>query len=138
MNPKQTEMNEARNDEQVIDWQDLVDRLVDEQIIYEIIPYFFVDNRHRMEMLKDAVEQNNRSEVRMQSHTLKGSAANISARRLSKTAHQLEVAAMDGNTDVYKTLFENVQAEFKKLDKLLARPDWAETAKKQSIGTAEK
>ena len=126
-----TKSDETQNEEEIINWADLIGRLVDEESVARIVPYFFVDNRERLNKLSMAVEDSNGKEIKMYSHALKGAASTIGARKLSKTAYRLEMAAKEGILDMREEFFKEIRSEFEKLELFLSQPDWMQIAKKQ-------
>ena len=122
----------SQNGEKVIDWADLTSRCNDEEIIKELTEVFFVENPGYIKTLVEAVNNGNIAQVKSCAHTLKGSAAAIGARTFSKTAHQLELAAGNQDTQMINTVLEHLHREFERLKAFLSRPDWIETAKQQN------
>ena len=80
-------------------------------------------------MLQKAVEQRDIKNIKLYAHAIKGSAINIGAVQLSDTAHRLEQAACDQNTDSAGELLANIETELKKVLTFLSQTDWIEIAK---------
>jgi len=87
----------------VVDWNQL-ESLRDLQepdepdLIEELLATFVGDGQPRMARIAAAVSAGNGAAVRMEAHTLKGSAALLGAVRLSEAAERLEHAAHAGET----------------------------------------
>ncbi|MBN2136435.1 MAG: Hpt domain-containing protein [Sedimentisphaerales bacterium] len=115
----------------VIDWDQLIGRIVDEDIAVEIIPVCVADNRERLVTLTSAVQAGNAEDVKLYAHSIKGSAANIGARQLSEAAAELEHMAYRGDLSRAEELLEQIKAESAKLESFVSNPDWVEKAKAQ-------
>ena len=118
-----------QTDKDVIDWPELENRIGDESLIKEIVSRFLADNTKRLEMLTEAVKAANLKDIKMLSHTLKGSVSTIAAIPLSKAVYQLELAAEQKNLETTESLLADIQAEFDRLKTLLAQPDWIQIVK---------
>lgn len=116
----------------VIDFEQLISRVVDEDLIGEIMPVCVDDNRQRLEMLAEAVGKNDGESIKSCAHSIKGSAANLGAMRLSEPACRLEQLASEGDLSKARELLEEIRTEFDKLETFVGRPDWMQTAKEQS------
>jgi len=114
---------------QIIDWERLVDRLMDENLISDVIPVYLEDNKQRMQKLAEAVAAGRADQVKLYAHAIKGAAANMGATRLTELAYQLECAGRDGDRDKIETLFPQVQAEFNRVVEFLSKDNWMEIAK---------
>jgi len=69
--------------------------------------------------LKTALKENNIKDIDLYAHSIKGMAANVSARRLSKAASEIEMSAKQGNADAVPRLMEKLELEFEMLLKTL-------------------
>jgi len=69
--------------------------------------------------LKTALKENNIKDIDLYAHSIKGMAANVSARRLSKAASEIEMSAKQGNADAVPLLMEKLELEFEMLLKAL-------------------
>ncbi len=124
--------SENPNSENVINWQNLVNRIDSEELIIEIVEAWLVHNPKRIEALAEAIRQADAEQVRSLSHALKGSAAAIGAIPLSKAAYKLEIAGKQSNHDAFESLFEKIEAEFEKLRTFVSQDNWIETARTSS------
>ncbi|MHC4740402.1 MAG: ATP-binding protein [Planctomycetota bacterium] len=124
----------SRKNDRVIEWAELIDRIVDENIAREVVPLCVEDNRERLEMLDIAVKTSNAEEVKLYAHAIKGSAANIGAERLSEVAARLEAMAFEGDLSQSQSLLQEIATEFGRLESFVSNPDWLEMAKKQPAG----
>ena len=128
------ESGDRENGGEVIDWAQLIGRIVEEDIAREIVPLCVVDNRERIEMLSIAVRASNVEDVKLYAHAVKGSTANIGARQLSEIAARLERMAHRGDLSQAEQLLQRIKTEFARLESFVSKPDWVEAAKKQNIG----
>lgn len=63
---------------------------IDAATLTQILNGFLIDNRETVRRMQSALADGDRSQLGQLAHSLKGSAANIGAARLSETAHALE------------------------------------------------
>jgi PAS domain S-box-containing protein len=86
----------------------------------ELVELFLRDAQPRLEQMDQAADAGDMAKVGIAAHTLKGSASNLGARRLSSLSAALEKQAKAGEIDkAVKTLAE-VKSEFSKVRELLA------------------
>ena len=115
----------------VIAWDQLIDRIGDENLIRELMPICVQDNKTRLESLREAVEANDSAEVKLYAHAIKGSSANLGAERLSEVARGLEHTAAAGDLSGAQASFETIRAEFARFEDFVSQSDWVERAKQQ-------
>jgi len=107
----------------IIDWQELQSRGVDNDTLMEIFSCFLADSIKRIEQLVPAIDSANVEEIRSLAHALKGSSATVAATRLAEAACKLEFAGKEANLKDVEILFANVEQEFKKVKSVLSDPD---------------
>jgi len=112
-----------------VDWQLLMERIGDEELIDEIVPIFLKDNIERMKLLEDAVKKNDSGEVKFFAHSIKGAAGAIGASNIFELGKELEYAARDEQTEKYAPLFEKIKSHFDNLLAFLENKDWKQRAK---------
>lgn len=117
----------------IIDWEDLMNRLGDEDLIKEIVPEFLNSNIDFMAALSNAIEHNDSCGVEHHAHTLKGASASIGAVELSKVAKTLEFMAKDMSLNDAEAALQEVREEYDAVIDLLSKPNWHEIAKTVSI-----
>jgi len=116
-------------DRHVIDWDQLISRLGDEQLVREVVPVFLTDNEERFEKLTEAVKRADAETIKLYAHALKGAGANIGARRLSEIVCKLERAAAEGDIEKASFLFDESKIEFEKVVSFVSKPDWIAIAR---------
>jgi len=116
----------------VVDFEQLISRVVDEDLVEQIMPVCVDDNRQRLRMLTEAVSENDSKNVKSYAHAIKGSAGNMGAKRLSEPAGRLEQLASQGDLSQAKELLGRIRSEFEKLETFVAIPNWMEIAKGMS------
>jgi len=121
----------TQDSEEVIDWAQVMSRIVDEELIEEVMPACVVENRERLEMLTAAVQAADAKEVKLYAHAIKGSAANLGARGLSDAAFNLEHMASQEDLSKAGELLQDIRTEFNKLESFVSEPGWMEIAKRQ-------
>ncbi|HIJ95821.1 MAG TPA: response regulator [Desulfuromonadales bacterium] len=84
----------------VFNRSDLLERLGGrEEMVARFVGMFLKNVAGYLELLAAAIAQNDGEQVRIQAHTIKGAAANISASRMRATAATLETRAREGQLD---------------------------------------
>jgi signal transduction histidine kinase/DNA-binding response OmpR family regulator/HPt (histidine-containing phosphotransfer) domain-containing protein len=92
--------------------EELLERLGGrEEMLTRFIDMFNNNVTGYMEQLTAAIEQCDTEQVRIQAHTIKGAAANISARQVRETAATMEAHARGGNLDEAAKLLAQLQNE---------------------------
>jgi len=129
--PLEGQLQYQDSNQGVIDWECLRERVLDENEIEKIIPVFLGENGKLVGILADAIRAARTSEVKVYASALRGSAANLGAKRLSHFAHQLEVLARQKELSVAEALLQEIIAEFEKLQSFVSKPNWIEIAKQQ-------
>ncbi len=118
-------------DEQVMDLQDFIQRMggdIDDELINEIVGECLKCDLLDIEKLEAAIKESNSDEVGELAHTVKGSAANISAKPLAKAAWLLEKAAKEGDLENAETMLADIEKEFEKLKAFSDQPNWIQIA----------
>lgn len=113
----------------IINWGQLISRIVDEQLVEDIMPICVQDNKKRLELLAQAVSAAKIGDVRLYAHAIKGSMMNVGANRLSQMARSLEHAAGKGDLSDAEEHLTRIRKEFERFEALVSRPDWIEVVK---------
>jgi len=91
-------------------------------LILEIVEVYEDSLPADAKKLEDALEKGEVVEVERSAHSIKGGAANLGAKRLHRTAAQIEDAARDGDTDAFTAkaslLRREIDLLFGELEKL--------------------
>jgi CheY-like chemotaxis protein len=127
-----SEPSKADEPQSVIEWDKLIRRLEDEEIIREVVPLFPQDNKHRINTIAEAIDSGDTKKMKSSAHAIKGAALNIGAGRLSDLAASLEVAGHKQQTDQYSRIFDQLAVEFEKVVSFISQPNWHEIAKQQT------
>lgn len=122
----------ARNNEEVISWSQIVAAGLDEQLMKEILPTYLHKNKKHLQALITAVKTANAEDVRFHAHAIKGGGRNLGVTRLSDVASKLEISASKGDLSDAEDLLKNITLEVDRLEKFVSKPDWVEIAKKSS------
>jgi len=99
----------------MIDWDQLIGRVLDEQIAREIVPLCVEDSRQRLDVLAEAIGRRDAEAVKSCAHAIKGSAANAGLTGLAEMASSLEQAAAKGELCDAPRLLEQITAELDSL-----------------------
>jgi len=98
-------------------------------MLERIVGVFQSNMPDRMKELEEALIAGNPEEVRRLAHSLKGAAASIGAKRLSKLALDMEMRAKQGGEPGPASLYEGLNREFALLQETLDVFDWEKAAK---------
>ena len=94
----------------------------DEEMIQIILDSFLEEAAELMEKLENSVNQQDIEETRLNSHALKGSAANVSADLLRFAALELENKAKEDQTDSFALKFKTITTEYNTFIKAIDKP----------------
>jgi CheY-like chemotaxis protein/HPt (histidine-containing phosphotransfer) domain-containing protein len=96
----------------VFDKNELLERLGGREELLERFITMFAENvSGYMDHLESALERGDVEQVRIQAHTIKGAAANISARQIRETASRIEAHAREGRIEEASSLKMNLQRD---------------------------
>ncbi len=84
-------------------------------ILAELVELFVSDAAPRLAALREAVENGNAEGIERTAHTLKGSAGNMGARRMSDIASELQDAGVSGDLSAAGALLERLEGEYKRV-----------------------
>lgn len=122
-----------KNNNEILNWQRLLDRWGDEESILEIVPIFVSDNGQRLDKLREATRAGDADQIALYAHALKGAGRNMGASRLADIAGRLEVAARQGDIAAASPLCRQLATEVERVIEFLSQADWMETAKRQAV-----
>lgn len=115
--------------EETINYDQLISRLGDEELIKEVIPIFLKDGQERFEKLQEAVLSKDSKAIKFYAHAIKGAARNVGATLLSDIAGRLESLGREGDLESADSIYGALKTEYEKVVSFLSQPDWIETAK---------
>jgi PAS domain S-box-containing protein len=127
----------------VFDGESLLQRLMgDRELAGIVLNVFLGDAPLVLKRLCDALNDSDAGAARLHAHTLKGSAATVSADALRAVALQMETAAAEGRLDLCCELFARAAGEFDRFKMAVEGDGWApqsgETAKDRVASGASK
>jgi len=100
----------------VIDWNELRERLCDdEELVGTIVDLFVEECPGWMAEIVAAVDDADLERIRTTAHALKGAAANLSAHSLTSRAARLELLGIEGNLPACTAAFAELSAECERL-----------------------
>ncbi len=109
----------------VFDGEALLNRLMGDRQLAEIVLGGFIgDFPSQMDTLRKRLSEKDGPGVLLQAHSLKGSAATVSAVRLSVVAMEMETAAHTDKLDLLGNLMPRVTEEFEQLRRELKVSGW--------------
>ncbi len=104
----------------LFDRVDLLLRMMDdEQLAYWVIQDFLQDTPAELAQLQQYCEAENLKEIKRQAHSIKGSAANVAAKRLQAVAFIMEQAADAGDLSTAQSLLPEIMQQFKAVQTIL-------------------
>ena len=96
----------------------------DAELLQEIIDIFMEGTPELMDTAEQAIADGKLDDVRLNAHSMKGSASNICAVAFVETARQLEFLAHDGSLEGADDLLAQLRVQFAELQAALATVDW--------------
>jgi PAS domain S-box-containing protein len=109
----------------VFDEAALLRRMMGERRIATVVLKGFIDDApHQMHQMRVKLDAGDAPGVRLQAHTLKGSAATVAAETLHATALEMETAARGGQLDECRRLLPSLGYEFERFLSVLRRDGW--------------
>lgn len=81
-----------------------------EGLLKKVVQAFLVDAPKILDALKDAVETQDTDNVRLQAHSIKGSAGNVGAQLLQHIAKTVEFAAKEGDSEGYRAAMSTLES----------------------------
>jgi CheY-like chemotaxis protein len=99
---------------EIFDKTRLIGRLEDAELCQELIGVFAGDFPDQIENLKEAIQKQDLKTLERRAHTIKGAAANVEARSLSRAAFAIEKAGKENNLDFAQKLVTDLEREFDK------------------------
>jgi HPt (histidine-containing phosphotransfer) domain-containing protein len=92
----------------------------DGELVEELIAVFQTDTAQRLELMRRAVDAADYSTVRLEAHTIKGSALQVGANRLADHCRQVEMEARKARPDSLVPLFRVVLRSFEEVRGVIA------------------
>lgn len=117
----------------MVDWNAMMKVCGGQDIAYGVVEIILRDTPQMLEAIADAIENDKPAKVRLNAHTLKGSAWNIGAFGFSDAARRLEFAAETEEKHLFVLLFEELKCEYDKLKTFLSDENWFNIAKQQTL-----
>jgi HPt (histidine-containing phosphotransfer) domain-containing protein len=87
-------------------------------VVPRLLAMFLNNSANYLELLRQAVVCNDVEQVRINAHTIKGAAANISAPKIKKTASTLEKLIQEGRHDCLSDFLVQLESEFKEFKEI--------------------
>ncbi|MFZ2807470.1 MAG: Hpt domain-containing protein [Desulfosalsimonadaceae bacterium] len=104
----------------VFDYDDFMERMDgDMDLLKEVIEIFLEDAPNLVAALRLAVSNRNGEAMERAAHTLKGAAANISAKRLQQLSHIMQETIKKGDVAHMERLFTDMETHYEVLDRVL-------------------
>ena len=123
---------------EILNWEEIISRLGDEELISEIVPIFLKDNKERLEMLAKAVKAGDAKAIKLYAHAVRGAGRNFGAKQLSDVAYRLECAGRENDVQAAVPIFNELKAKLGKVMMFLSQTDWIEIAKREKVITEDK
>jgi len=96
----------------------------DRELAQTIIDGFLGDVPVQVGRLRDFLSKGDAPSARLQAHTIKGAAANISAPALREAAHEMEELGKTGRLDEALGMMPRLETEFERLKLVLRQNGW--------------
>ncbi len=95
----------------------------DEEMLAEIMATFLMDAPRLLRKLEEALIADDALQIRLHAHSIKGASGNVGATGMQTAAHWLEKAAMEGNQQQFRSLYDDLSHEFSIFKKALSNDD---------------
>lgn len=93
--------------------------LHDSELMRKFVTMFLADMPHKLSELATCLATGNRKAIELQTHTIKGVAANCGAHMLRETAFVMEQAAANGNLESVRILMPELERRFRQVEKAM-------------------
>lgn len=104
--------------EELIDWPDLLERVMGKKDLAEnLVAVFVVEFASRIDELREAVSQEDWAKINFISHSMKGVAANVSARNIYKKMVAMEGVSKVENIGETASLLDQITSQFESFRK---------------------
>ena len=104
----------------VFDYEDFLERIDgDTVLLKEVLEIFLEDTPGLLADLDAGIKSKDMDEVERAAHTLKGAAANISAKRLQELTHQLLLRMREGKLAYAEHACDDIIKNYNELEQLL-------------------
>ena len=103
-------------------------------MLRRLINIFLTNIPDRLVELREALSASDLEEIRRQAHSLKGAASSVGAKRVGKTAFDMELCAQHGSIHAAHLLYEDLEHEFAELKEALETFDWEKLEAGGSVG----
>jgi HPt (histidine-containing phosphotransfer) domain-containing protein len=104
----------------VFDYDDFLERMDgDMDLLKEVVEIFLEDAPNLVSALRLAVRNGNAEAMERAAHTLKGAAANISAKRLQQLSNIMQEMIKKHQVAQMERLFGDIEIHYKVLDRVL-------------------
>jgi len=118
--PKKNEIKQAETENKTVlfDYEELMDRIGNDETVYESTVRFF--KKHFAELLEKAetkVKSKNQKDIQNIAHTIKGVAANMSAKAIAETALELENAGKENRLEKTDEIMNKLKEQFEAVQK---------------------
>jgi len=100
---------------EIINWDQLIERLGDEEIIREVMPAYFKDVQEHFDRLSEAVENGDCAVIASHAHAIKGVGRNLGVEPVLDIAGQMECAGRADDIEASTLLFKDLKTEIEKV-----------------------
>lgn len=105
----------------------LLEFLGDSELLKEVLDEFLIIAEKQIHLLQQAVDKQDANKLYLESHSIKGGAANLLAGKLAGLASELESAGKMGDFTVAPDILTRLAAEFSTLKNYLSKTDISTT-----------
>lgn len=114
----ETEQSRDFTNDDVWDYDAMMERMLHDHSIAETIIHLFLeDTPKELEKLGVAIEKKDAKEIRLRSHSIKGSASNVSGLAVKKTAEEIEKQAIQNDLKNVEHLYSSLKKQYSELSK---------------------
>jgi len=87
-----------------------------QELLIKVVNTFLKNVQDQIKILRQAIIDKNSEVIKRQAHTIKGGSANLTAKKLSEIAFELEKIGTSGKFKEADNLMKNFEEEFSRLE----------------------
>jgi HPt (histidine-containing phosphotransfer) domain-containing protein len=128
------EDNSQSDNKDFMDWEYIAAISTDNEVVDEILKSLLTVAPEAIEDIFEAIQASDAEQLKQRAHSFKGGALAVGASQLGEKAWCLEQAGEQNDLTQASELFEQLRAEYMKVQTFLEQPDFIETVRSRAAG----
>jgi len=95
-------------------------------VVADVIAVFQEDSASRLQVLREAVRNNDAKAIRAEGHALKGSSSQLGAAEMARMCFQMEQMGHSGNIADAAGLLAQIEQHFAELNQAMSNVNWGD------------